>query len=48
MDAFLRGFTLSVPPDCTAAENAPCKKDALEWLRRALICHVGAAWDSGR
>jgi nicotinamidase-related amidase len=44
MDAFLRGFALWVPADCTAAESPQRKQAALDWMARALKCHIGAAW----
>jgi nicotinamidase-related amidase len=36
MDAYLRGFALWVPEDCTAAESEDDKHQALEHMRRVL------------
>lgn len=44
MDAFLRGFRLWVPEDCTAAESPARKRAALSWMGRALRCHVQPAF----
>jgi len=43
MDAFLRGYALWVPADCTAAESPQRKQAALDWMVRALKCHTDAA-----
>lgn len=43
-DAYVRGYALWVPADCTAAESPARKDEALRWMERALRCHVGAAW----
>jgi nicotinamidase-related amidase len=40
MDAFVRGFRLHVPADCTAAESAERKQQALDWMRRVLDAGV--------
>jgi nicotinamidase-related amidase len=37
-DAFLRGYTVWAPADCTAAESAERKDTALAWMRRVLEC----------
>jgi len=44
MDAFLRGFGLWVPADCSAAESAARHQAALAWMARVLKCHTRAAW----
>lgn len=36
MDAYVRGYRLWVPADCTAAESDPAKQGALEHMRRVL------------
>jgi nicotinamidase-related amidase len=36
MDAFVRGYRLSVPSDCTAAESPEKRDQALAWMRQAL------------
>ncbi|MES2952018.1 MAG: isochorismatase family cysteine hydrolase [Pseudomonadota bacterium] len=38
MDAFLRGFQVRVPADCTAAESPTCKQQSLKYMRRVLNC----------
>jgi nicotinamidase-related amidase len=43
MDAFVRGYRLWVPQDCTAAESAARKQAALDWMARALRCRTTAA-----
>lgn len=43
MDAFLLGFALWVPADCSAAESPQRHEAALEWMARALKCHVDNA-----
>jgi nicotinamidase-related amidase len=40
MDAFLRGFALWVPADCSAAESPARHEAALAWMARALKCHI--------
>lgn len=36
MDAFLHGYELWIPEDCTAAEREPYKLASLEYMRRVL------------
>ena len=48
MDAFLRGFALWVPADCTAAESRQRKQASLAWMARALKCHTRPAWERAR
>ena len=36
MDAFVRGYRLWVPSDCTAAESAEKRDQALGWMHQAL------------
>lgn len=38
MDAFLRGFRVRVPSDCTAAESPAAKRQSLAYLRRVVDC----------
>jgi nicotinamidase-related amidase len=42
-DAFLRNYKVWVPADCTAAETAPAKKQALEYMKNILKCDVRAS-----
>jgi nicotinamidase-related amidase len=42
-DAFLRGYNVWAPADCTAAESAPRRDAALDWMRRTLDCDTRAA-----
>lgn len=37
-EAFMQGYETWVPADCTAAESARCKADALEHMRRVMKC----------
>jgi nicotinamidase-related amidase len=39
-DAFLRGFRVWVPADCTAAETPQAKAAALKYMRTVLKCDV--------
>lgn len=39
-DAFLRGFRVWVPSDCTAAETAEAKATTLKYMRTVLKCDV--------
>lgn len=39
-DAYVRGFRLWVPQDCTAAESPERKQTALAWMRVALKCRT--------
>lgn len=38
MDAFLRGFKVRVPSDCTAAESPAAKQQSLKYMRRVVDC----------
>jgi nicotinamidase-related amidase len=40
MDGFLRGYTLRVPADCTAAESADYRKQSIAYMERVLKCDV--------
>jgi nicotinamidase-related amidase len=42
-DAFLRGFAVWVPADCTAAETPKAKADALKYMAAILKCDVRAS-----
>lgn len=42
-DAYVHGYRLWVPEDCTAAESAERKDAALAWMREALKCRTTAA-----
>ncbi|MBZ8142018.1 cysteine hydrolase [Rubrivivax gelatinosus] len=44
MDAFVRGYELWVPGDCSAAESRTRHRAALAWMARALKCHTRPAW----
>lgn len=48
MDAYLRGYDVWVPSDCTAAESAKRKTDALTYMQRVLKCNVRPAIDSAQ
>jgi nicotinamidase-related amidase len=39
-DAFLRGFSVWVPSDCTAAETPAAKAASLKYMREVLKCDV--------
>ena len=43
MDAFVRGYRLWVPEDCTAAESPARHRAALDWMALALRCRTAAA-----
>jgi nicotinamidase-related amidase len=43
MDAFVRGYKLWVPSDCTAAESAEKHELALAWMRDALKADIRPA-----
>jgi nicotinamidase-related amidase len=43
MDAFVRGYQLWVPEDCTAAESPQRKRAALDWMALALKCRTTPA-----
>lgn len=45
MDAYVRGFDLCVPNDCTAAESPRRKDDALAWMARVLDADTAASHD---
>lgn len=45
MDAHMRGYRVWVPADCTAAESAPRKQAALDYLGDVLGCDVTPARD---
>ena len=40
-DAYMRGYKLSVPSDCTAAVTAAYHKDALRLMKRVVYADVG-------
>ena len=40
MDAFVRGYRIWVPPDCTAAEAPERKQVALDYMGRVLRCDL--------
>jgi nicotinamidase-related amidase len=40
MDGFLRGYTLRLPADCTAAESTDYKKQSMAYMERVLKCDV--------
>ncbi|MDY0747576.1 isochorismatase family cysteine hydrolase [Paucibacter sp. R3-3] len=44
MDAYLRDYSLWVPPDCTASETEDSCDRAVEQMRRVLKAHVGRAF----
>lgn len=46
-EAFQCGFELWVPADCTAAESPERKQAALDWMARALKCHIEPAFAAG-
>jgi nicotinamidase-related amidase len=43
MDAYLRGYRLWVPADCTAAESEQVHRHALEHMKRVLKANVSEA-----
>ncbi|SEK66506.1 Nicotinamidase-related amidase [Roseateles sp. YR242] len=43
MDAYVRGYRLAVPSDCTAAESQRRKEDALAWMKDVLKARVTAS-----
>ncbi len=43
MDAYVRGYRLWVPADCTAAESSTAKDHALEHMRRVLKAEIRPA-----
>lgn len=43
MDAYVRGYKLWVPADCTAAESPQMHAQALDWMRQALKADVRPA-----
>ncbi len=40
MDAFLRGYQVHIPSDCTASESHDLKLQALGYMKRVLECDV--------
>lgn len=40
MDAYVRGYRVAVPSDCTAAESAARKEGALAWMKDVLKARV--------
>ena len=40
MDAYVRGYRVWVPSDCTAAESPERKQAALDWIRQALKASI--------
>jgi nicotinamidase-related amidase len=47
-DAFLRGFGVWVPGDCTASESPEAKAAALKYMRTILRCDVRASTAGAR
>lgn len=43
MDAYVRGYRVVVPEDCTAAESPARKREALAWMKEVLKARVTAA-----
>ncbi|UXH80570.1 cysteine hydrolase family protein [Roseateles amylovorans] len=43
MDAYVRGYKVWVPEDCTAAESPRRKHEALSWMQEALKARVSPA-----
>ena len=43
MDAYVRGYKLWVPSDCTAAESPEQRDQALAWMRQALKADIRPA-----
>jgi len=41
MDAYVRGYRVCVPADCTAAESVQRRDDALTWMKDALKARTG-------
>ncbi|WP_431101197.1 cysteine hydrolase family protein [Roseateles noduli] len=42
MDAYVRGYRVAVPSDCTAAESDERKRAALAWMKEALKARIAA------
>lgn len=40
MDAYVRGYKLRVPEDCTAAESPRRKREALDWMKTVLKADI--------
>lgn len=40
MDAYVRGYRVRVPADCTAAESPQRRDEALRWMEGALKAHI--------
>ena len=40
MDAYVRGYRVAVPEDCTAAESAQRKREALAWMKDVLKARI--------
>ncbi|WP_231993272.1 cysteine hydrolase family protein [Mitsuaria sp. 7] len=40
MDAYVRGYRVAVPADCTAAESTARKNDALAWMKEVLKARI--------
>ncbi len=45
MDAYVRGYKVWIPEDCTAAESPKRKHEALSWMREALKARISPAAD---
>ncbi len=45
MDAYLRGYEIWIPEDCTAAESLEAKAAALSFMSQRLKCHIHASSD---
>lgn len=43
MDAYVRGYRVWVPADCTAAESPQRRDDALRWMKDALKARISPA-----
>lgn len=42
MDAYVRGYRVAVPADCTAAESEQRKHEALDWMKDVLKARITA------
>ncbi len=47
MDAYLRGYEICVPSDCTAAESEEQQRTALDYMARVLRCDVRPSFEIG-
>lgn len=46
MDAYLRGYEIWVPADCTAAESNEEKREALDYMSRVLRCAIHSSTEA--